>query len=214
MKKFNDKQYLKVSVWNHDNVDTDIIIPSDYLKVVDKKGLGDYLFDSFRFSDTGKLGMKPEDRIKNPDFFLNKKGYENAEVLIAGDNFGCGSSREHAPWALTDYGFVAVISTSFAGIFYENSFKNGLLLIKLPQEQVEELMQHYTEETTSKEKIFIDLDDQQITAGDKQYRFEINPEKKKSLLLGIDEIGLILQENSDDIKEFEKKQKEEYLFLI
>ena len=214
MKKFNDKQYLKVSVWNHDNVDTDIIIPSDYLKVVDKKGLGDYLFDSFRFSDTGKLGMKPEDRIKNPDFFLNKKGYENAEVLIAGDNFGCGSSREHAPWALTDYGFVAVISTSFAGIFYENSFKNGLLLIKLPQEQVEELMQHYTEETTSKEKIFIDLDDQQITAGDKQYRFEINPEKKKSLLLGIDEIGLILQENSDDIKEFEKKQKEEYPFLI
>ncbi len=214
MKRFEDKKKFKVGVWNLDNIDTDIIIPSDYLKVVDKKGLREYLFDTFRFLDKGRLGLKAEQRQKNPDFFLNKEVYKNPKVLIVGDNFGCGSSREHAPWALIDFGIKAIISTSFAGIFYENSFKNGLLLINLNKEEIDELMEYYAENKNTEKEIFIDLENQKVKTGEKEYSFDINEVKKKSLLLGLDEIGLILQDYKQDIKDFEKKQKEEFSFLV
>jgi len=211
MKKFEDKKWMKVGVFDMENVDTDIIIPSDYLKVTNKIGLGDYLFDSLRFKDKGYLGKKVSERTKNDDFFLNKKVYENSKVLITGKNFGSGSSREHAPWAILDYGFEVVIAPSFADIFYENSFKNGLLLIKLSDNEVRELMNIFNEENDK--KILVDLENQKVVVDNKEYFFEINQNKKRSLLLGLDEAGLMLKNYKNDILKFEKEQKEKYPFL-
>ncbi len=212
MKKFKDKTYLNVAVWEKENVDTDIIIPSDYLKVIKKDGLGNYLFDSMRFIDDGQLGKLSKDRKKNKDFFLNLDIYKDAEVLIVGKNFGCGSSREHAPWAISDYGFKVVISESFANIFYENSFKNGLLLIELKKDEIKYLMNYYNKEE-KKDKIYIDLENQIIKAGNKEFSFEINEGKKRYLISGLDEIGNILEEMKGEIKKFEKEQEKKYPFL-
>ena len=213
MNKFEDKKKLKVGVWNKNDIDTDIIIPSDFLKVTDKKGLGEYLFDSFRFIDEGKLGKKSKDRILNKDFFLNQEKYKESQVLITGKNFGCGSSREHAPWALVDYGFKVIIAPSFANIFYENAFKNGLLLITLDKSDIDFLIEYYRNSDIGDNYIFIDLENQKIIVGEREFVFDIDSQKKKSLLLGLDEVGFILKEYSSDIKKFETEQRNKYPFL-
>ena len=170
------------------NVDTDQIIPKQFLKLVKKTGFGEFLFFNWRFDSNNKP-------IQN--FILNNSKYKDSKILVAGDNFGCGSSREHAVWALLDYGFSVIIAPSFADIFYSNCFKNGVLPIVLDQKKVEEL-QNMTSEIT------IDLENQTITTENETIRFEIEPFKKKILLEGLDDIALTLQ-YEDKISEFEKK---------
>ena len=185
MEKFPELLTGKVAIWSQSNIDTDMIIPSDFLKVTKTKGLGVHLFDGLRFKDKGGLYQNPETREKNPDFFLNKKEFEGAKILIAGENFGCGSSREHAAWALKDYGFKVIIAPSFADIFYENAFKNGLLLITLDLSHVDEKYLEILNINLIYQKIVCDMfdDDDIIELG-----FEIDPLKKKILLKGLDEI--------------------------
>ena len=180
------------------NVDTDIIIPKQFLKTVKRTGLGVSAFYNIRYDDNG-------DPL--PDFVLNKPEYENAEILIAGENFGCGSSREHAPWALLDMGFRCIIAPSFADIFFNNSFKNGILPIELSQKQVDELMQSAQENPDA--QIEVDLEKQTITRGNKfSFEFEIDPFRKHCLLNGLDDIGLTL-EKSTHIDTFEEKRSKE-----
>lgn len=168
------------------NIDTDMIIPKQFLKTIQRSGLGKNLFDEMRFDDDGQ---------EIPDFVLNQPAYRKAQILIAGDNFGCGSSREHAPWALADFGIRAVISTSFADIFYNNCFKNGMLPIVLPQDQVDILMEDAGKGENA--RISIDLESQTVTSADGQaFHFEIDPFKKHSLLNGLDDIGLTLEKVS------------------
>ncbi len=165
------------------NIDTDMIIPKQFLKTIKRTGLGVHLFDEMRYLDDGS---------ENPDFVLNKPAWRNAQILVAGDNFGCGSSREHAPWALADFGIRVIISTSFADIFYNNSFKNGLLPIVLPPEQVEILMQDA--ERGENARMTVDLETQEITTSDGQViAFEVDAFKRHCLLNGLDDIGLTLQ---------------------
>lgn len=183
------------------NVDTDMIIPKQFLTTIERAGLGVNLFDEMRYDDQGN---------EKPDFVLNKEPYRNAEILIAGENFGCGSSREHAPWALLDFGFRCVIAPSFADIFYNNCFKNGVLPMKLPQEQVDLLMeraQEFPEET-----INVDLESQTVTAGNHKFQFELDPFRKHCLLNGLDDIGLTL-EKSAHIETFEAQDKEKRRWL-
>lgn len=183
------------------NVDTDMIIPKQFLKTIKRQGLGINLFDEMRYDDDGK---------ENPDFVLNKAAYRKAQILIAGENFGCGSSREHAPWALLDFGFRCVIAPSFADIFYNNCFKNGILPIKLPQAEVDELMSRADDMPS--EQMMVDLEQQTITAGNKKYDFELDPFRKHCLLNGLDDIGLTL-EKSNHIQSFEAKDKEKRTWL-
>ncbi|XAT59371.1 3-isopropylmalate dehydratase small subunit [Rhodobacteraceae bacterium Araon29] len=165
------------------NIDTDMIIPKVFLKTIKRSGLGVNLFDEMRYND---------DRAEIPDFVLNKAQYRNAEILVAGDNFGCGSSREHAPWAIKDFGIRCVISTSFADIFFNNCFKNGILPIILPKEQVDALMEDA--EKGSNARIEIDLEDQTVTSSDGEvYSFEVDSFKKHCLLNGLDDIGLTME---------------------
>ena len=165
------------------NIDTDMIIPKVFLKTIKRSGLGVNLFDEMRYND---------DRAEIPDFVLNKAQYRNAEILVAGDNFGCGSSREHAPWAIKDFGIRCVISTSFADIFFNNCFKNGILPIILPKEQVDALMKDA--EKGSNARIEIDLQDQTVTSSDGEvYSFEVDSFKKHCLLNGLDDIGLTME---------------------
>ena len=165
------------------NVDTDMIIPKQFLKTIKRSGLGKNLFDEMRYDDQGK---------EIPDFVLNKPQYRNAQILVAGDNFGCGSSREHAPWALLDFGIRCVISTSFADIFYNNCFKNGILPIVLPQEDVDKLMDDAQRGANA--VLTVDLEAQTITGPDGgEIRFDIDPFKKHCLLNGLDDIGLTLE---------------------
>ena len=165
------------------NIDTDMIIPKVFLKTIKRSGLGVNLFDEMRYDD---------DRSEKPDFVLNKPQYRNAEILVAGDNFGCGSSREHAPWAIKDFGIRCVISTSFADIFFNNCFKNGILPIILPKEQVDALMEDA--EKGSNARIEIDLEDQTVTSSDGEvYSFEVDSFKKHCLLNGLDDIGLTME---------------------
>ncbi|MGR3452782.1 3-isopropylmalate dehydratase small subunit [Pseudooceanicola sp.] len=165
------------------NIDTDMIIPKQFLKTIKRSGLGVNLFDEMRYDDKGN---------ENPDFVLNKPAYRDAQILIAGDNFGCGSSREHAPWALADFGIRVIVSTSYADIFYNNCFKNGLLPIILPEEQVEVLMKDA--EKGANARMEVDLEAQTITASDgESFRFEIDPFRKHCLLEGLDDIGLTLE---------------------
>ena len=165
------------------NIDTDMIIPKVFLKTIKRSGLGVNLFDEMRYND---------DRAEIPDFVLNKAQYRNAEILVAGDNFGCGSSREHAPWAIKDFGIRCVISTSFADIFFNNCFKNGILPIILPKEQVDALMQDA--EKGSNARIEVDLVDQTVTSSDGEvYSFEVDSFKKHCLLNGLDDIGLTME---------------------
>ncbi|MRU15761.1 3-isopropylmalate dehydratase small subunit [Roseovarius sp. A21] len=175
------------------NVDTDMIIPKQFLKTIKRSGLGKNLFDEMRFDDDGN---------EIPDFVLNRPQYRDAEVLVAGDNFGCGSSREHAPWAIKDFGIRCVIAPSFADIFYNNCFKNGILPIALPQEQVDLLMKDA--EKGSNARMTVDLEAQTVTTSDGEVvSFEIDPFKKHCLLEGLDDIALTL-EKSSSIDTFEE----------
>ena len=178
------------------NVDTDMIIPARFLKTIKRTGLGADLFSTLRFN---------EDGTDREDFVLNKPAYRDAEILIAGENFGCGSSREHAPWALLDYGIKCIIAPSFADIFYNNSSKNGILLIQLPQEEVDKLMEDA--ERGANATISIDLEAQEITGPDGgAIKFDVDAFKKHCLLNGLDDIGLTLQK-VDKIKDFEARKK-------
>jgi len=176
------------------NVDTDMIIPKQYLKTIKRTGLGTGLFSEMRYKDDGS---------ENPDFVLNKPAYRQAKVLVAGDNFGCGSSREHAPWALMDFGIRCVISTSFADIFYNNCFKNGILPIKVSPEDLEKLFDDA--ERGANATLTIDLAAQEIRGPDGgTIKFDIDEHRKHCLLNGLDDIGLTL-EKDDKIVDFEKK---------
>ena len=179
------------------NCDTDKIIPARFLKTLTRTGLGKNLFDPLRFD--------PKTGEENPDFVLNKPAYRNAEILVAGHNFGCGSSREHAPWALLDYGIRCVISTDFADIFYNNSSKNGILLIKVTPGELEKLMDGA--ERGANATMTVDLENQEITNSDgEKIKFEVDPFKKHCLLNGLDDIGLTLQKENS-ISSYEEKQK-------
>ena len=175
------------------NIDTDMIIPKQFLKTIKRTGLGKNLFHEMRYLDNGK-------DIK--DFVLNKKPFNNSKILIAGNNFGCGSSREHAPWALLDFGITCVISSSYADIFYNNCFKYGILPIVLDEEKIKDLSEYSNRE----EEIEVNLKDQKIIYGNNELSFEIDPFKKKCLIEGLDDIALSL-EKSSHINEFEKKIK-------
>jgi 3-isopropylmalate/(R)-2-methylmalate dehydratase small subunit len=176
------------------NIDTDMIIPKQFLKTIKRSGLGVNLFDEMRYDRQGN---------EITDFVLNKPAYRQAQILVAGDNFGCGSSREHAPWALADFGIKAIISTSFADIFYNNCFKNGMLPIVLPQEAVDVLMKDA--EKGSNARIEVDLESQTVTSSDGQsFKFEVDAFKKHCLLNGLDDIGLTM-EKAKSIDAFEAK---------
>ena len=177
------------------NIDTDMIIPKQFLKTIKRTGLGKSLFFEMRYDDNGK---------KIEEFVLNKRPYNNSPILIVGKNFGCGSSREHAPWALLDFGIKCVISPSFADIFYNNCFKNGMLPIILEQQKIEELAQYYER----KETIEINLSEQQIIFGNKRIEFKIDSFKKKCLLNGLDDIALSL-ENVKKISSYENEIKKD-----
>ena len=175
------------------NIDTDMIIPKQFLKTIKRTGLGKNLFYEMRYDNDGKV-------IEN--FVLNKKPYNNSNILIAGNNFGCGSSREHAPWALLDFGITCVISQSYADIFYNNCFKNGILPITISEEEIKELSQY----SIRKEEISIMLVDQKILFGNKEIKFEIDQFKKKCLIEGLDDIALSLEQKTK-IEIFEKDLK-------
>ncbi|WP_417272841.1 3-isopropylmalate dehydratase small subunit [Celeribacter halophilus] len=180
------------------NIDTDMIIPKVFLKTIKRSGLGVNLFDEMRYDRQGN---------EISDFVLNKPQYRNAEILVAGDNFGCGSSREHAPWAIADFGIKCVISTSFADIFYNNCFKNGILPIVMPQEVVDVLMEDA--EKGSNARMTVDLENQVVTTSDGQeFPFEVDAFKKHCLLEGLDDIGLTMN-NVKDIDAFENKLAQE-----
>lgn len=195
------------------NVDTDAVIPKQFLKSIKRTGFGPNLFDSWRYLDTGEPGMDNTNRPLNEDFILNKTRFQGAQVLLARENFGCGSSREHAPWALQDYGFKAVIASSFGDIFYSNSLKNGLLPICLSKAEMDVLF----EETFASEgyRLDIDLENQKVTTpSGRQFAFDIEPFSKHCLMNGLDEIGLTLQQ-ADHIRAFETKHRaaQPWLFL-
>ena len=193
-----------------DNVDTDQIIPKQFLKSIKKSGFGPNLFDAWRYEDEGYPGQDNDYRPKNLDFVLNQDKYKDADILISQKNFGCGSSREHAVWSLMDYGFKVVIAESFADIFYNNCFNNGLLPIQLSKEKINELFL-LSEESKGVE---IDLIDQLILCEGKEVTsFEIDSFRKQCILEGLDEIGLSLK-LSDSIKEYEQKRVEEAPWLF
>jgi 3-isopropylmalate/(R)-2-methylmalate dehydratase small subunit len=176
------------------NVDTDMIIPKQYLRTIKRSGLGRYLFDEMRFNSDG---------TEKPDFVLNREPWRQAKILVAGANFGCGSSREHAPWALNDFGIRVVIAPSFADIFFNNSFKNGMLPMSLPEADVDALM---TDAEAGK-KLTIDLESQKVVRGDgSAISFTVDPFRRHCLLNGLDDIGLTLQHEAD-ISEFESRQR-------
>lgn len=177
------------------NVDTDMIIPKQFLKTIKRTGLGENLFHEMRYDVEGN---------EVADFVLNKDAYRNSQILVSRDNFGCGSSREHAPWALADFGIYSVIAPSFADIFFNNCFKNGILPIVLPVEEVEELIEFAKDESNN---VTIDLESQQINAGNKIYKFEVDEFRKHCLIEGLDDIGLTLQK-ADQISEFETHNRQ------
>ena len=199
MRKFNSLTALAAPLPIM-NIDTDMIIPKQFLKTIKRTGLGCNLFDEMRYTPDGQ---------EVPSFILNQPAYRKAEILVTGENFGCGSSREHAPWALIDFGIQTIIATSFADIFYNNCFKNGILPIILPKEAVEELLEHATE---TQVPMTINLPEQQIKAGNKVFDFEIDPFRKKCLLEGLDDIGLTL-EKSQKINNFEESNKQSQPWL-
>ena len=192
MQKFNSLKsipaYLPIV-----NIDTDMIIPKQFLKTIKRTGLGKNLFFEMRYDDNGN-------EIK--DFILNQQPYNKSQILISGKNFGCGSSREHAPWALLDFGITCVISSSFADIFYNNCFKNGILPIILNEEKIKELLEYFKRQ----EEIEINLNEEKILFGNNEIKFDIDPFKKKCLLEGLDDIALSL-EKSEKISSFEVKLK-------
>ena len=192
MQKFNKLKsipaYLPIV-----NIDTDMIIPKQFLKTIKRTGLGKNLFFEMRYDDQGN-------EIK--DFVLNQKPFNKSKILIAGKNFGCGSSREHAPWALLDFGITCVISSSYADIFYNNCFKNGILPIKIDEEKIKQISEY----SLRKEEIKVDLNEQKIIFGNSEIQFDLDQFKKKCLIEGLDDIALSL-EKSEKIEKFEKKLK-------
>ena len=190
MDKFNNLRSIP-SYLSLQNIDTDMIIPKQFLKTIKRTGLGKSLFYEMRYDENGK---------RNDDFILNKEPYNKSKILLAGKNFGCGSSREHAPWALSDFGIKCVISASFADIFYNNCFKNGILPIKIDDKIVIELSEY----SKRKEEIEISLEKQEIKYGNKVANFELDPFKKKCLMEGLDDIALSMEKISS-IDDYEKK---------
>lgn len=178
------------------NVDTDMIIPKQFLRTIKRTGLGRHLFSEMRYEADGR---------EKPDFVLNKPAYRQAQILIADENFGCGSSREHAPWALNDFGIRCVIAPSFADIFHGNSFKNGMCPVKLPREQVMQLMERATQYPD--QPMTVDLEKQEVRAGNLVFPFTIDPFRRHCLLNGLDDIGLTLQHETD-ISAYEQKLKQ------
>lgn len=203
MEKFTVHQGL-VAPMDRVNVDTDAIIPKQFLKSIKRTGFGQNLFDEWRYLDHGEPGMDCSTRPVNPEFVLNQPRYAGASILIARENFGCGSSREHAPWALQQYGFRAIIAPTFADIFFNNSFKNGLLLIRLPEKQVDDLFKLV--DANPGFSLTIDLENCQVIneAFGIRIPFEIDPFRQYCLLNGLDDIGLTLRK-SDKIAAFEKQ---------
>lgn len=194
------------------NVDTDLIIPKQFLKSIKRTGFGPNLFDELRYLDEGQPGQDCSARPLNPDFVLNQARYKGAGVLLARTNFGCGSSREHAPWALTDFGFRAVLAPSFADIFFNNSFKNGLLPIVLEEKVIDELFQSVAE--TEGYKLTIDLEHQQIVKPDgSSIAFEVDSFRRHCLLQGLDDIGLTLQD-AEAIKQYEASRRQQAPWLF
>ncbi len=190
-----------VAPMDRENVDTDAIIPKQYLKSIKRTGFGPNLFDEWRYLDVGQPGQDPATRKPNPDFVLNQPRYQGASILLARKNFGCGSSREHAPWALDQYGFRALIAPSFADIFFNNCFKNGLLPIVLSESQVDRLFNEVA--VFPGYELTVDLEAQKIIKPDgEQISFDVEPFRKTCLLGGLDDIGLTLQ-HAEDIRAYE-----------
>jgi len=187
------------------NIDTDAIIPKQFLKSIKRSGFGPNLFDEWRYLDHGEVGMDNSKRPITPDFVLNDPQYDGAQILLTRRNFGCGSSREHAPWALEDFGFRAIIAPSFADIFYNNCFKNGILPIVLSSEIVDTLFTYQGE-------IVINLEEQSVKTEDNIYNFEVDAERKRRLINGLDDIGLTLQ-YEDQISSFEAEHFNKYPWL-
>ncbi|CAA6827514.1 MAG: 3-isopropylmalate dehydratase small subunit (EC [uncultured Thiotrichaceae bacterium] len=212
MEKFTQHNGLVIPL-DRPNVDTDAIIPKQYLKSVKRTGFGPNLFDDWRYLEPGEPDMDHSKRTVNTDFVLNKPEYAGGSILLARENFGCGSSREHAVWALTDYGIRSVIASSFADIFFNNSFKNGLLPIVLKENVIDEL---FALSAGKELQLTIDLDSQRVVVnGDSSlvYDFDVDEFKKYCLLNGLDDIGLTLQ-HADDIRAYEKKRKAEAPWLF
>ena len=199
MEKFTNLKSIP-SYLSLQNIDTDMIIPKQFLKTIKRTGLGKSLFYEMRYDENGKV---------IEDFILNKEPYNKSKILLAGKNFGCGSSREHAPWALSDFGIKCVISSSFADIFYNNCFKNGILPIKIEDQAVGELSEY----SKRKEEIEIDLEKQEIKYGNKVKKFEVDSFKKKCLIEGLDDIALSMEKISQ-IDDFEKEVKAEKPWLL
>ena len=200
MKKFKETKSIAAYI-DRKNIDTDAIIPKQYLKAVTREGFGETLFDDWRYLEPGNLGDDHSQRKKNPEFFLYDSKNTNAQILVAGDNFGCGSSREHAVWALMDYGFNVIISTSFADIFYNNCFKNGLLPIILDSADIKKIIKNIEK----KNNVFIvNLEEQLIYCDDFKIKFKIDSRRKEVLIQGIDDISETLK-LSDKIKDYENK---------
>ena len=194
------------------NVDTDAIIPKQFLKSIKRSGFGPNLFDEWRYTDIGQPGEDCTNRPKNPDFLLNLPRYQGAQILLTRKNFGCGSSREHAPWALLDFGFKVIIAESYADIFFNNCFKNGILPIVLPAEQLDVLFAQV--QATPGYKLVVDLENQKIVCLDgKSIAFDVDPFRKECLLNGWDDIGLTLR-HADAIRAFEAKRRAEQPWLF
>ncbi len=211
MQKFETYTGLVVPL-DRANVDTDAIIPKQYLKSIKRTGFGPNLFDDWRYLDPGEPGMDHSQRRINPEFVLNQPRYAGASVLLARDNFGCGSSREHAPWALMDYGIRAIIAPSYADIFYNNSFKNGLLPIVLDRDAVDRLFKETA--TTPGYRLTVDLAGQTVTTpSGAAYRFEIDAFRRHCLINGLDDIGLTLQ-HVDEIRAYEVRRRQEAPWLF
>ena len=205
MEKFTVHTGLVIPL-DRSNVDTDAIIPKQYLKSIQRTGFGPTLFDDWRYLEPGEPGMDHSKRTPNPDFVLNAPRYAGASVLLARENFGCGSSREHAVWALTDYGIRAVIAPSYADIFFNNSFKNGLLPLTLPAEVIDQLF--VEAQATEGYQLTVNLEEQQVvTPSGAAFAFSIDEFRKYCLLNGLDDIGLTLQ-HADDIRAYEAKRKQ------
>ena len=199
MKKFNSLKSIPAYI-PIVNIDTDMIIPKQFLKTIKRTGLGKNLFFEIRYDNDGK-------EIK--DFVLNQEPYNKSKILITGKNFGCGSSREHAPWALADFGITCIISSSYADIFYNNCFKNGILPIVLAEEKIKELLEYFKR----KQEISIDLTEEKIFFGNKEIKFEIDSFKKKCLLEGLDDIGLTLQKK-EKISQYENNLKSTHPWIL
>jgi len=211
MEKFNKLTGI-VAPMDRPNVDTDAIIPKQYLKSIKRSGFGPNAFDDWRYLDPGEPGMDNSTRRKNEDFVLNQQPYDQATILLARENFGCGSSREHAVWALDDFGFRAVIAPSFADIFFNNSFKNGMLPIVLNADVVDDLFKKVAAKKGY--QLSIDLDTQKvITEEGDEISFEVDEFRKHCLLNGLDDIGLTLN-HADDIRKYEEKRKQSAPWLF